>query len=170
MSSLQQAPVKGQQVPPPVLIDGVSEQQIDAAVKAHVKEKRAVKLVHPQASVVLARIICKMLADKARNIAESETSDDKVDDDAEALDAFDCAANLLQRETRELTAITYKNRDALGARLFDLQGVAYCMMRSLGNDSHAARMLKSFVGSIDVLMEALEYAEDGRLMTERVTA
>ena len=41
MSSLQQAPAKGQQVPPPVLIDGVSEQQIDEAVKAHVRGKRA---------------------------------------------------------------------------------------------------------------------------------
>lgn len=39
MSSLQQAPAKGQQVPPPVLIDGVSEQQIDVAVKAHVRSK-----------------------------------------------------------------------------------------------------------------------------------
>ncbi|MFC3338821.1 hypothetical protein [Paracandidimonas soli] len=39
MSSLQQTPKKGQAAPPAALIDGVSEQQIDAAVKAHVRRE-----------------------------------------------------------------------------------------------------------------------------------
>lgn len=40
MQSVQQTPEKGQQVPPPKVIDGVSEQQIDEAVKTYIKAKR----------------------------------------------------------------------------------------------------------------------------------
>lgn len=40
MQSVSHQPAKGQHTPPPALIDGVSQQQIDEAVKAHVKAKR----------------------------------------------------------------------------------------------------------------------------------
>lgn len=42
--------------------------------------------------------------------------------------------------------------------------------RTLRNDSHAERMLDGFVQAVDVLMEALEYAEGGNLMNREVTA
>lgn len=113
MSSLQQAPAKGQQVPPSVLIDGVSRQQIDAAVKAHVRAKRAEKAGKPvwptDTQKQIIDVMLKLAADQASNLGDALDQESEKGDAGANVSDTRCMAMILEREIERVRGATHSN-------------------------------------------------------------
>lgn len=160
MTSLQQAPAKGQQVPPPKMIDGVSEQQIDEAVKAHVR-KAKVATPRPMPGQDHCRIIMEvMLKSIARrtNALRAALDQDVADDDENVVDAINLVS-IAEREVSRMRSTSYDNSYAFGIDVLDLASLFVAIRRAYGDTNTLARRLMEsldleLVGQLELVQTA----------------
>lgn len=161
MQSLQQQPAKGQQVPPPVLIDGVSEQQIDDAVKAHVKGKRAATQVSarpgPEVRGIAMIDIALDFVERSLNTLDVEVQKDVSEGESNIGSSFWSVIELGQREIRRIRALAPKNFDEYEEQFRFVAGLCTCMAASYdAENTYAARSVKRLAGDIEVLYALVE--------------
>lgn len=163
MTSLQQTPTKGQQVPPPKMIDGVSEQQIDAAVKAHVGRRRVTKPAAARQTSVLNE---RAAIETALNYIEHRLKwlgEMLMDDCAEGVlkDAVlvQFVGQVALEELQRLRAEGPTCFDEADERLAKISSLCYCMERaysSFSTDTTTATVLARLQSQIDAVAEAIE--------------
>jgi len=163
MTSLQQSPAKGQQVPPPKMIDGVSEQQIDEAVKKHVREKKAAR-ASAQAAPGREEVVIDAVMTYAERILryldgalKKDMEESKSQMAAIAWDALEVVKEEMQRLRDERPA----DFSWFCGRFSHVSSLLHCIAASYDmTNTFAARILADAPKKMDTLLALVETTEE----------